>query len=472
MVELIFRDNVCLNQEDENFEAKSFSRGIPESLWESYSAFANTSGGTIVLGLDETDRGLVVGGVSNAYGIRDDLWSTLNNPQKVSVNVLVGNDLRVVEHGGKELIVMDVCAADRTLRPVYIRNVNSGTYKRNGTGDYHCNAAEIASMYRDASPDSHDVLTSRLAGMDDLNPDSIEAYRNMMSSVSPTSEWLTQSKDEFLRLIGAARTEDGVLKPTLAGLMMFGEDYAISAEIPGFSLDYREYEDGGDEWTLRRLSGTPNWSGNLFDFYIFVTNRIQLQVGTGFKVPDGMNRVDDTTLVRALREIVSNAVLHADYWGRGGIVIEVRPDRFTARNPGTFRIPIDEAESGGLSDPRNRALFKMLGLIGRAERAGSGVRSVMLSCEALGLGRPDIRESQRPDTVTVTVNLKATEESGMEGRVLRIIGDDPKTTMEEMSEALGISRSAVVSLLGKLRDDGRVRRVGGPRGRWEVVKGV
>ena len=72
----------------------------------------------------------------------------------------------------------------------------------------------------------------------------------------------------------------------------------------------------------------------------------------------------------------------------------------------------------------------------------------------------------------MTVNLKATEESGMEGRVLRIIGDDPKTTMEEMSEALGISRSAVVSLLGKLRDDGRVRRVGGPRGRWEVVKGV
>ena len=94
MTELILRDGLCLNREDGGFEAKSFSAGIPESLWETYSAFANTSGGTIVLGLEEGDDGrLEVAGVRNAEGIRDELWSTLNNPQKISVNVMMDRDL-------------------------------------------------------------------------------------------------------------------------------------------------------------------------------------------------------------------------------------------------------------------------------------------------------------------------------------------------------------------------------------------
>ena len=94
MEELVIRDGRCLNREDGNFEAKSARRGIPQSMWESYSAFANTSGGTIVLGLDESEdgTGFLLSGVKNASGIRDDLWSTLNNPEKISVNILTDRD--------------------------------------------------------------------------------------------------------------------------------------------------------------------------------------------------------------------------------------------------------------------------------------------------------------------------------------------------------------------------------------------
>ena len=468
MIDLVFRDGRCLNREDGGFEAKSFSEGIPKSLWETYSAFANTSGGTIVLGLSERKDGdgFDVTGVRNADGIRDELWSTLNNPQKVSVNVLMDRDLRVIHAEGKDLIVMDVPEADRTLRPVYIMNVNSGTYKRNGSGDYHCNASEIAAMYRDASPESRDVQVSRGSEISDLDSDSIESFRNMMQLRTPTSDWLNQPRDEFLRLIGAARREDGILRPTLAGLMMFGIESVISSEVPGFSLDYREYESGGDEWTLRRLSGTPNWTGNLFDFYIFVTNRIPLQVGTGFSVPDGMNRQDDTDLVRALREAVTNALVHADYWGRGGVVIDMRPDRFTVRNPGRFRIPIAEAEEGGVSDPRNRALSKMMNLIGRAERAGSGVRSIFGSCRRLGLDPPEIVELQRPEAVELTINLDARPVDTLSEGIIRIVSRDPKMTMDGMASELGVTKGVVMTAVKHLKEDGRLAREGGPRGRW------
>lgn len=421
------------------------------------------------LGLNESDDGsLAVCGVPNADSIRDDMWSTLNNPQKVSVNLLMDGDLRVMEVDGRRLIVMDVPAADRTLRPVYIRNVNSGTFKRNGSRDYHCNASEIAAMYRDASPESRDTFVARDSELGDLSSESIEAFRNMMLVRSPTSEWLSQPLDEFLRLIGAARMDKGTMRPTNAGLMMFGKDYAIMPEIPGFFLDYREYAGDGDEWVLRRCSGSPNWSGNLFDFFIFVTNRIPSMVGTGFSVPDGINREDDSQMIRALREVVTNALVHADYWGRGGTVLEMRPGSFTARNPGTFRIPLEEAEAGGTSDPRNRVLFKMFNLIGRAERAGSGIRSVINACRNQGLSMPVIEELQRPDAVRVTVDFRRKPGSELVEGIIRVIRSNPRASIVSIAESLGVSKSPVVSNLKKMKEDGIIERVGGTRGYWRI----
>lgn len=474
MTELIIRGDRVLNREDGGFEAKSFTSGVPESLWETYSAFANTSGGTIVLGLNESQDGdgYVTGGVPNAEGIRDDLWSTLNNPQKVSVNVMMDADLRIVEAGGRRIIVMNVPEADRSLRPVFIRSVNSGTYKRNGSGDYHCNANEIAAMYRDASPDSRDRLATSEALLSDLRSDSIEGFRSLMAARRPTNEWLKEPLDEFLRLIGAATRSKGELRPTYAGIMMFGDEASISAEVPGFSLDYREYDVGGEEWTLRRQSGTPGWSGNLFDFYTYVVGRIPVQVGTGFSVPDGINRQEDTPLVRTLREAVTNAVTNADYWGRGGIVIESRPDGYRVRNAGTFRISIVRAEAGGETDPRNEVLMKMIGLITNAEKAGTGVRMMFSSCRRLGLDPPSIEETQRPDMVSVSVRYGTADPSEkLAAMVLELVRRDPKVTTDAMAEELGVRKSAVVRALDGLKRKGTLTRVGGPRGRWEVAEG-
>ena len=471
MTELIIRNGRCLNREDEHFEAKRADKGVSKSIWDSYSSFANTSGGTIVIGLSEADdgEGFVITGVRNAEGVRDELWSTLNNPQKVSVNVMMQDDLRVVEADGKGLIVLDVPPADRTLRPVYIGNVNSGTFKRHGSGDYHCNAEDIAAMYRDAAPRSRDSLTASTAEMEDLDTGSVESFKRAMSDRTGTiGGWTSEPDGEFLRLIGAARMEDGRLRPTFAGLMMFGRGNIIQMEVPGFVLDYREYPDDGDEWDLRRLSGMPDWSGNLFDFYSFVINRLPQVVGTGFSVPDGLTRADDTALLRAMREIVTNCIAHADYWGRRGVLIELRPGSLTCRNPGTFRVPIDEAEAGGVSDPRNEVLFRMLNYIGKAERAGSGVRNVFRICGELGLEPPSIEEGQRPDSVRVTLTFGGGRRDGAQDMIADLIRRDQRITMEGISSATGMSRNRVSAELAIMKSQGRLARIGGPRGRWDL----
>ena len=132
--------------EDERFEAKSCRQGIPESLWETYSAFANTRGGVIVLGVGEEDGALVPLGLKRPDVVRDQLWNTLNNPQKVSYNTLMADDISIQEAEGVPVVVMDVPAASRDRRPVYIANMDGGTYVRRGSTDHKCDSEGIAAM--------------------------------------------------------------------------------------------------------------------------------------------------------------------------------------------------------------------------------------------------------------------------------------------------------------------------------------
>lgn len=72
-----------------------------------------------------------------------------------------------------------------------------------------------------------------------------------------------------------------------------------------------------------------------------------------------------------MREALANALIHADYYDRRGLVIQKWPDKIRIANPGAFRINVQEALVGGVSDPRNESLIKMFNLINVGKRAGS-----------------------------------------------------------------------------------------------------
>ena len=88
--------------------------------------------------------------------------------------------------------------------------------------------------------------------------------------------WETLNDEQYLEKIGAAAIyeEDGKIHPTAAGLLMFGEEYRIVREFPEYFLDYREMLDPSIRWTDRLQSGSGDWTGNLFDFYFRVYNKL------------------------------------------------------------------------------------------------------------------------------------------------------------------------------------------------------
>ena len=137
-----YRENLCL-------EAKKAQGGLPESLWESYSAFANAIGGVILLGVIEetTDKSFSSVPLCDPDQLAVDFWNTLIAPGTVSVNLLEPDDVQVVESEGNRIVAIHIPAALPHQRPVYIgKDPYFGTYIRRGEGDYRCTRAEVEAM--------------------------------------------------------------------------------------------------------------------------------------------------------------------------------------------------------------------------------------------------------------------------------------------------------------------------------------
>lgn len=371
----------------------------------------NTFGGTIILGIGEdcrTKKFLPLG-VDNLQQIILDIWNTLNNRQNISCNILLEHHVYPCHYQGSIYVVMEIPRAERTEKPIFIReDMFKGSFKRNHEGDYHCTKDEVKAMLRDQSDTSADSLVLDNLNLSVLNPDSINSYRIKFRGIRQNHFWNDLRNDEFLMKIGAARISetDGRVHPTLGGLLFFGNYIDIMNELPYYFLDYREIDLTDKRWIDRICSSDPDWSGNVYDFYFKIYNKIASDVKTPFELDRNGVRIEETNVHKALRECLANALIHADYYGRQGVVIEKVFTHIKFSNPGTFRIDVNEAIAGGISDARNTRIFNMFSLINIGERSGAGLCAVFNVWEKYGYPEPEVIESVSPDRVTISVNLE------------------------------------------------------------------
>lgn len=291
--------------------------------------------------------------------------------------------------------------------------------------------------------------------------------------------------------IGAAKKSqfDGRIHLTLAGLVFFGDFNTITDELPNYFLDYRERLSGETRWSDRVCSGDGDWSGNIFDFYYKVIDRLTADVKRPFKLDKDLSRIDDTPIHASLRECLANALIHADYYGCRSIVIDKEFRKVTISNPGTFRISIDEAIAGGISDARNGKIFNMFALINVGERSGSGLCDVYNVWEENRFKRPEIVESISPDRVTLTLQIEIDDNlddndgnfDGNDGNpdgnltpneqiVLTEIVKDASLSAAKIGIKIGISKPSVERIIRSLKQKGYIRREGSTRGRWIILK--
>ena len=397
-------------REDNRREVKKANGGLPVSLWDTYSSFANCYGGVIILGIkEEKDGSWRTTGLQNESKLRKDFWDTINNPKKVNLNLLTDDDIETYTIGERKDVIMVIYVpmAKREQKPIYINNdIFNGTFRRNYEGDYHCTRLQVKAMLRDQTERTMDMEILDKVPMEDLNYDTIHGYRNSHRTLKEGHPFERLNDHEYLRSIGAAAVseEDGKLHPTAAGMLMFGNEYDIVRHFPEYFLDYREEIDSAIRWTDRLQSSLGEWSGNVCDFYFRVYNKIIKDIKVPFKMVGG-ERVDDTPVHKALREALANCLINADYHGVRGVVIRKETDKITFANPGYVRTGKKQMRLGGESDPRNKALMKMFNLINIGERAGSGVPNIFNVWNDEGFVEPEIEERFDPDRTILTLSF-------------------------------------------------------------------
>lgn len=409
MIELNTLEDISLLAESYDLECKTAGgkdgKGeLPKDFWESYSAMANTEGGTVLLGIKEKNGTFQLSGIQRIEQVKKDLFDTANNLNKVSVNLLTNSSAKAVSINGNQLLQIEIRRASRQERPVYLNgNPLGNSYVRMHEGDQRLSDEAVKRLLAEQAEDSRDKKILTGFDIEDLSTESLRVYRQVFTNRQPDHPWNELETRPFLQRIGAWRTdrETGAQGLTAAGLLMFGYHNTIQEAFPYYMLDYQERPEAKtDKRWVDRLTLDGTWSGNLYDFY----RKVYPKLTDGLKIPFELKedqRVDESPVHVAIREALCNALVHADYSDRCSVLIVKRPDLFGFRNPGLMRIPVDFALMGGNADCRNRNIHQMFRYVGIGDQAGSGVPKIMKHWHDCHWRPPELMDSREPYDQTV-----------------------------------------------------------------------
>jgi putative divergent AAA ATP len=492
--------------ESEEVEFKSAKVGLPKDFWPTYSAFANTHGGIIVLGVkeDSDNHRFSLSGLDegNAKKLKEDFWRNVNNRQVVSHCLLSNDDVQIVKIEECYVVKFDIPQATHEQRPVYLKSVPyDGTYRRNDSGDYKCERDEVRRMMADADL-SHPTDSRILKGCtwDDIDLSSFEQYKRLFHLTKPLHPWLALDNQSLMVKLRGYRKdrESGEEGFTLAGLLMFGKGEAIQDYLPHYFLDYRElYDDSGGE--LKTASSEPaprwidrvypdgTWEPNLFQFFQKILPKLQSVLPTPFHMEEGQ-RKEETSAHVALREALANLCVHADYSANGALLVTKSAKEIVFSNPGVMLISRQQFFNGGMSVCRNPAIQQMFMMMGAVEKAGSGVDKILKGWSDAQWQPPYPREKSNPNVVELVMPLALLIDSRIidelrnrfgnyidsidadELRILVTTLTEQTTNHLRLNEMLPLHRADLSVKLQKLCQDGVLVGEGNGRGRVYRLK--
>lgn len=406
--------------ENSEIEFKSAKGGLPESFWETFSAFANTNGGIIVLGIKEKNGVFYPDGFDKQQlqTYKKRFWDCAHNKEKVSATMLTERDVIDAEIDGNFFLLFRIPRASYDIRPVFLtRNPFGNTFKRNHEGDYHCTDSEIRQMFADAHhstlPFDNQILPNY--SMSDIDTETLRGYRQRFILRKNNHPWNELDDFNFLCKIGAYRVdrESGQEGFTRAGILMFGKTESITDQAccPWYFVDYQEKLSNkmNERWS-DRIYADGSWNSNLYQFFFKVYNKLVQTLPVPFSL-NGIERTEETAAHIAIREALVNSLVHSSYAEQGNIVIIREKDKIIFRNPGRMLITIDDFYSGSQSVCRNPIIQKFFIQLGYGEKAGSGADYIIKGCRENQWHMPELIENVQPDTVSLYLYMSDNDTS-------------------------------------------------------------
>lgn len=438
-----------------------FKESVSDSLGKEVCAFANANGGKILLGVadDRTVRGL---SITNAL-----------KSQVQDIARKLDPHLQVVLEEAAGVLVVDV--PEGAEKPY---SIAGKFYIRQGTNCQQLERNEIREFFQSEG---------RVVFDETPNPGF-----SIGKDVSETAFDNFVRRSKISRVIGRPQLLDNLLlmqggRMKNAGVLMFCKDVARFFRNATIMCVLFQ---GTDKY---KILDSKEFTGDAYSNYEGALAYLESKLNTEYIIKK--EREEKLELPEdALREALINAIAHRDYFSNALIQVHIFLDRVEIINPGGLARGMRIEELGRKSVPRNHLLFGLMQRMELVERAGTGINRMNLAMEGYRLAKPKIEAT--PDWFTITFlrpdlqkesyqkrmgsygettqkTVEKTVENAVEKtveKILALIEANPRITQKELIEKTGLTRRGVEWNLSKLKEEGKLRRVGPDKGgHWEVI---
>lgn len=467
--------------DDLNIEAKSCRDTLSADIWESVSAFANTSGGYLILGLSEANNFQAIKG----FALEKVLSQFVSGMGDAGTGARIANvpKYKIERHVVDNLPVLGIAIEplELPLRPCYIidKGINTGSYKRIDDRDIRLSPTEVYSMLNIMAPSKADSQAIEKSSAADLDPLLLESLLAQAALLTPKALRNTTNQTERLIRLNVLERDE---RATLAGLLFCGSypqqffpkavvDVAVHAGTSKAEPDKPRFLD-------RAICEGP--LGELIDDAVLATIK-NLRIESVVK---GTSRVDTPEIpVEVLRELIANAVIHREYsdsFVGQAVHVDIYSDRVEITNPGGLwgGKTLDNI-GDGQSRCRNATLMHLAGLVqipsgGKAaEGGGTGIELVRQTLQDAGLPQPQLFDGYdcfkvsiarvgangRTSTSfaeTTSVSSGAKPPRVNKADVLAVLDSNTPMGTREIANALNVSDDVVRSHLRNLVKEGQV----------------
>lgn len=447
-------------------EAKAAHSGTPADLYKPLSALANRPGGGVLLfGLDE-DAGFKVVGVGNPRKLQEDisgLAAQMEPPLRPSFSV--------EEIEGGTVVAVEVPEVAYDQKPCYHRphHLQEGSFIRVGNSTRRMSDYEIYSFVSSRTQPTFDEVPVIRATLQDLDRTKLEKYLARRKEARPNAVYWDLPFEQIIKQQQIVVEVDGVLHPTLAGLLMFGiypqifELQLFIAYLQFYGTTTTEEAPSGERFLDNR-----KFEGTLDEMVDNAVSYVMASMRKGSMIR-GVLREDIPEYPEvALREAIVNALAHRDYshFVRGShIQVRMFADRLEVENPGGLygRVTLDRLQEG--QSTRNRLLMHLMEDVHLVENRGSGIDAMLDAMRKANLQPPRF-EDRRTAFLVKLYNAPLISD---EERILAYVREHGFIKRADCQQLLGVDDTRAKYVLRKMKDAGLLRQEGSRRGSRYVL---
>ncbi len=391
-------------------EVKSAAGGLPKSIGETLSAFANGDGGTVILGL--TEPGFDPAPGFRATNIRDAIAHYCSDDMEPPIRT----NIQIMDLGeGAKIVMLEITPLDPMRQPSHIKRLGpyDGSFIRGGDGDRRLTAYEVTQLLSNRAQPIEDQRPITDATLADLDPRRTALLLARLADRAPRAFAGVDDAQALIRAGALVVDERGVARPTMAGLLCLGtypQQFLPQVFVSFVALPGKEMGHSLSDGT--RFLDNVTCDGPIPDMLGMVVSAARRNMNRAAMIRATGREEKFDYPVEVIRELVVNALLHRDYSPQGlgtQVQVELYPDRLVVKSPGGLYGGVIASQLGveDVSSTRNATLAKLLADVPGpdglpvSENRGSGLPRVMAELRRAGMSPPSFDIT--PGHVHVTV---------------------------------------------------------------------